>query len=181
MKCEDGQKTNNVNAFCERAVVVVILLCTFCLSPFAPIAYAVISDRVVAFVDDQAITLSEFQEQYRNTLKVTPDVTEEDVINTMINRLLLLREARKYRIEAPSQEEIMREYIDLKVRAFIKVSETDIEEFYKKNSSGFAGRDYDDARSEIEKYLSEKELNERLKETLKELRKNAYIKIQLNS
>src|SRR3990172_2053177 len=68
-------------------------------------ASADIFDRVVAFVDNQAITLSEFQEEYRNTLKVTPDISEEDVINTMVNRLVLLREAKKYRIEAPSREE----------------------------------------------------------------------------
>ena len=142
-------------------------------------ASADIFDRVVAFVDNQAITLSEFQEEYRNTLKVTPDISEEDVINTMVNRLVLLREAKKYRIEAPSREEIMKEYIDLKVRAFIRVGEVEIEEFFKKNAGQFSGRDYEDVRAEIERYLTEKELNERLKETLKDLRKNAYIRIQL--
>ncbi len=169
-----------VNVLCERAAAVIFLLFTFYFLPFTSCCYAGISDRVVAFVDDQAVTLSEFQEEYRNTLKVTPDVTGEDVINTMINRILLLREARKYRIDAPSQEEMMREYIDLKVRAFIKVGEPDAEEFYLKNINQFSGKVYDDVKVEIEKYLAERELNERLKETLKELRKNAYIKIQLN-
>ena len=41
----------------------------------------------------------------------------------------------------------------------------------------FSGKEYDDVRDEIEQYLIEKELNVRLKETLRELRKTAYIKI----
>ncbi|MEJ2683979.1 MAG: SurA N-terminal domain-containing protein [Candidatus Sulfobium sp.] len=138
-----------------------------------------IFDRVVAFVNNQAITLSEFQEQYQNTLKIAPDVTEEDVINTMINRILLLDEARKYRIVAPTEDEMVKEYIDLKVRAFITVGEQEMETFYQNNRSRFAGKDYEDVRGEIENYLTEKKLNERLKETLAELRKKAYIKIQL--
>jgi SurA-like N-terminal domain len=138
-----------------------------------------IFDRVVAFVNNQAITLSEFQEQYRNTLKIAPDVTDNDVINTMINRLLLLDEARKYRIEAPTKDEMVKEYIDLKVRAFITVDEQEIEAFYEKNRSRFAGKAYEDVRGEIENYLTEKKLNERLTETLADLRKKAYIKIQL--
>jgi hypothetical protein len=140
---------------------------------------AAIFDRVVAFVGDQAITLSEFRVQYRNTLRVSADVTKDEVINTMINRLLLMREAKKYRIEAPTQDEMIREYVDFKVRALIRVSESDVETFYKENVGQFSGKDYEEARGEIEKYLTEKEVNNRLKETLKELRKKAYIKIQL--
>jgi hypothetical protein len=143
------------------------------------VSSAEIFDRVAAFVNDQAITLSEFQEQYRNTIKIAPDVTENDVINTMINRLLLLDEARKYRIEASTKDEMVKEYIDLKVRAFITVDEQEIEAFYEKNRSRFAGKAYEDVRGEIENYLTEKKLNERLTETLADLRKKAYIRIQL--
>ncbi len=164
----------------HRQIQAVIIAAVMVFSlVIVPAGSAAIFDRVVAFVGDQAITLSEFREQYRNTLKVSPDVTGEDVINTMINRLLLVKEAKKYRIEAPTQDEMIRDYIDFKVRAFIRVGESDVEEFYRKNRNQFSGKDYDEVRGEIEKYLTEKELNERLKETLKELRKNAYIKIQL--
>jgi hypothetical protein len=135
------------------------------------------SDHVAAFVDDEAITNSELQEQYMETLKVTPDITRDEVLNTMINRILILREARKYRIERPSPDEVIKEYIDLKERAFIRVPETEIEKYYKENSAMFSGKEYDDVRDDIEQYLIEKELNVRLKETLRELRKTAYIKI----
>lgn len=142
--------------------------------------YAAISDRVVAYVDDQAITLSEFNLQYEKTKVVSPDIRREEVLNTMINRALLLREARKYRIEARSREEIIREFIDLKIRAFIRVSEAETEDFYRKNSARFEGKDFEGVRDEIERYLTELQLNERLKETLAGLRQSANIKIQLN-
>jgi hypothetical protein len=130
-------------------------------------------------VDDQAITLSDLQEQYSSTVKLSPEVSMNDVLNTMINRILLLRAARKIRIEGHSVEEILKEYIDLKIRAFIRVGESDIEIFYKENIVKFSHRDLEDVREDIEKYLIEKELNVRLKETLNDLRNNAYIKIQI--
>ncbi len=162
-----------------KILLIVFVLVTISCSLLTAFSSAEIFDRVVAFVNDQAITLSELQEQYGKAKKLAPDITEEEVLNTMINRLLLLSEAKKYSIEAPTKEEILNEYIDLKVRAFITVSEKDIEAFYESNKEKFAGKDLEDVREEIEKYLTEKELNTRLKEALKELRKNAYIRIQL--
>ncbi|MEJ2695778.1 MAG: SurA N-terminal domain-containing protein [Candidatus Sulfobium sp.] len=140
---------------------------------------AEIFDRVVAFVNNQAITLSEFQVQYRDTLKVVPGATEKDVVNTMINRILLLDEARKYRIVAPTEDDMVKQYIDLKVRAFITVGEQETEAFYEKNRDRFKGKEYEQVRGEIENYLTEKKLNERLRKTLADLRKKAYIKIRL--
>ncbi len=154
----------------------ILILCTVLMQG---LCHAEIHDRVVAFVDNQAITLSEFTLQYERTRKVSPAVTREEVITTMINRLLLLREARKYRIEALSPEEIVREYIDLKIRAFIRVPESEIEAFYGTNIARFAGKDFDQVRDEIERYLMEKDLNVRLRETIAGLRKGAYIRVQL--
>ncbi|TAN40904.1 MAG: hypothetical protein EPN25_06120 [Nitrospirae bacterium] len=148
------------------------------LLSFSPAA-ADFSDRVVAYVDNQAITLSEFKAQYAATLRLTPDVTGEDVLNTMINRVILLKEAKRYRIEAPTRDEVISEYINLKLRAFIRVSDQEIEGFYRENMGRFQGREYDDVRVEIENYLSEKALNAKLKDALRDLRKNADIKIQL--
>jgi hypothetical protein len=177
MRNGGGARIYMSNRGMRAAIVsVVIVAVTFCIISAGS---AAIFDRVVAFVGDQAITLSEFREQYNKTLKVSPDVTKNDVINTMINRLLLLKEARKYRIEAPTPDEMIREYIDFKVRAFIRVNDSDVEAFYKKNIDRFEGKGYEEVRGEIEKYLTEKELNERLKALLEDLRMKAYIKIQL--
>lgn len=148
---------------------------------FTNLCFAAFSDRVVAFVDDRAITLSEFSEQFGKAVKASPDLTKEEVVNTMINRILLLRDAKKYGVEANSADETIREYIDLKVRAFITIGEKDIETFYKKNINQFSGNELEQVKGEIERYLTEKEVNEKLKELLADLRKNAYIRIQLDS
>jgi hypothetical protein len=139
-----------------------------------------IRDRVVAFVDNIAITLSELEETYAHTLRVTPDITKDEVLNTMVNRLLLLREAKKIKLEAPSEDELLREYIDLRIRAFIMIKEEEIEDFYKKHNDEFQGKGFDAVRDEIENYLIENQLNQRLKSHINELREKSCIKIQLN-
>lgn len=165
----------------KRNLKVPVAVVCLLLLVLTPVVYAGLRDRVVAFVDDQAITLSEFRDQLTTVRSVSPDARREDVINTMINRKILIREARKYRLEAPSDEELVNEYIDLKVRAYIRVSEPDIEEFYEKNIEQFRDKRYEDVREEIETYLTEKQLNEKLRETLKTLRETSYIKIQLDT
>lgn len=179
------QKNIILRTAVERAVFSCLLFGSLFILPGGlPVpacgAEVLLRDWVVAFVDDAAITNSELEEQYRETLKITPDITKEEVLNTMINRILILREAKKYRIEGPSPDAVIKEYIDLKERAFIRVPETEIEKYFNENSSMFSGKGFEDVRDDIEQYLIEKELNARLKGTLRELRKTAYIKILTN-
>lgn len=143
------------------------------------LSVAAIKDRVVAFVDNTAITLSEFEEQYSKSLNVTPDITKEEVLNAMVNRFLLLREAKKNRLEAPSDDELLKEYIDIKIKTFIKIKEEEVLDFYQKHIKDFQGKEFETVREEIENYLTEAELNRLLKVHIDELRKKAYIKIQL--
>jgi parvulin-like peptidyl-prolyl isomerase len=138
-------------------------------------------DTVVAFIDNQAITMSELDERYAETLKAKPDITKRQVLETMINRVLLLRAARRLRLEAPTDEQLLQDYIDLKVEAFIRVSDSDIRNFYEENAGEFGGKPLSAVRDQIEKYLREKEINHRLKQHLKELREKAYIKVLLDS
>ena len=157
------------------------LLVTFLLL-FTPtsLLFAMIKDRVVASVDNTAITLSEFEEEYSTSLEATPDATKEEVLNAMINRVLLLREAKKIRLEEPSDDELMKEYIDLKLRTFVKIKEKDVLDFYQNHIEDFKGKEFDAVREEIENYLVEAELNRLLKLHIEELRKKTYIKIQFN-
>jgi hypothetical protein len=145
-----------------------------------PSASAAIKDRVVAFVDNSAITLSELDEVYSESLKRTPDITKDEVLNTMVNRVLLLREAKKLHLEAPSEEKLLQDYIDLKIRPRIKIKEEDVSDFYQKHINDFQGKEFETVREEIEHYLAERELNNLLKKHIDELRGKAYIKIQLN-
>jgi hypothetical protein len=141
---------------------------------------AEIRDRVVAFVDVQAITFSELEIKFTESRKVKADITKEEVLNTMINRVLLLREAKKIRLEAPSEEELLKEYIDMKIRALIRVKEEEIHGFYNKHINEFEGKEMEDVQDNIEKYLIEHDLNERLKSHINDLKEKTCVRIQLN-
>lgn len=155
------------------AVALTVINLTFLLLfALCSLLSAEIKDRVVAFVDSTAITLSELEETYIKTLKVTLDVTKDEVLNTMINKVLLLREAKKFKLEAPSEDELMREYIELKIRPFITIKEQELIDFY--------GHEFETVREEIETYLVEREINQRVKSHIDDLRRKAYIKIQLD-
>lgn len=156
-------------------LITLLLLFALGSSPFA-----MIKDHVVAFVDNTAITLSEFEEEYSKAQKVTPGITKEEVLNAMINRVLLLREAKKIRLSEHSDDELLKEYIDLKLRTFVKIKEKDVLDYYETHSKDFQGKALEDVREEIENYLTEAELNRLLKKHIEELRKKAYIGIQMN-
>jgi len=152
----------------------------FLITNHYSLSTASMKDRVVAFVDNTAFTLSEFEEEYSKSLKANPDATKEEVLNAMINRVLLLREAKKIRLEEPSDDELLKEYVDLKLRTFVKIKEKDVLDFYQNHIEDFKGKEFDTVKEEIENYLVEAELNRLLKLHIEELRKKTYIKIQFN-
>jgi hypothetical protein len=160
-------------------IFIAVLLFSLLYFFHGPLYSEGINDRVVAYMDTAAITLSELETRYLDTRKVTPDITREEVLNTMINRVLLLREAKKLRLEAPSEDELLKEYIDLKVRTLIRVKEEDVLDFHNKHRDEFEGKDLEDVRDNIETYLVEHQLNEQLKAHISELRRNACVKVQL--
>jgi hypothetical protein len=156
-----------------------LLFSCLLLAP-CPVLSAGLQDRVVAFVDNTAITLSDLEAKYAETLKVTPNITTMEVLTTMVNRTLLLREAKRFRLEAPSEEELIKEYIDLKIRAFIRIRDQAITDFYQQHLIDFQGKELDEVRDQIETYLIENELNQRLKSHIDELRGKSCVKVQLN-
>jgi hypothetical protein len=162
----------------KALIRILIFLCVLCILQAG--SFAAVIDQVVAFVDDQAITMSELEEQYAKAVKITPDITRREVLDTMVNRFVLLREAKRLRMEAPDDEKLLEEYIDIKVAAFIKVSDDDIKKFYEANRDEFGGQELAALRDKIEQYLREREVNEKLKKHIEELKKKAYIKVLLD-
>jgi hypothetical protein len=145
-------------------------------------------DRVAAIVDDEIILLSEVEEGYQKTLDSGIDIKKEDVLDSLINRILLLKQARRFTIEHASvvqstdnENALIKEYIDRNLKSFIRIPLEEIELFYKRNKENFKGKDFYDVREEIEAYLIEAELNKRLILHIEGLRKEAYIKIQLTT
>lgn len=156
-----------------------IFVCSAALLLYCSRGSAEVIDRIVAYVDNIAITLSDLQEEYAKTKKTTGTLTEEDVLNSMINRALLIKKAKEIRLESQSPEELLKEYIEIKIRAAIHIKEEDIARFYAEHIKEFEGKEYLSVRDEIENYLFELETNRQLKRHLEELRANAEIKIQL--
>jgi len=107
----------------------------------------------------------------------------------MIDRLLLLKEARKFRLTSSDDEQgkvkddkvIIKEYIDVRLKGFIHVPYEDVEYYYYQKRDSFSGKDFFDVRNEIEEYLIEQELNIKLLEYLEDLKRNAYIRVQLGT
>lgn len=140
---------------------------------------AEVIDRVVAFVDNEAITLSELKDMHEKMQTLSRDITLREVLTTMINRALLIREARDLGLEASDEDALIEEYIDLKFRTVIKIRDSEIREAYKENRAEFRDRPYDEVKDSIEAYLLEKEINYRLRRHLEDLKENAFIKILL--
>ncbi len=164
----------------KRQIVFAIFLLSlfiFYFSLFTCGAKAELVDRVVAYVDMRAITLSELLETYEHTKKVQPDISMEEVLNTMINRFLLLGDARRLKIEGKTDDEVLNEYIELKVKALIRIREESIDEYYKENEQSFGGAPLESVRDKIEEYLTEKEANDLLKKQIAELRAKSYVRI----
>lgn len=164
----------------EKITGILLMLLVFASSSLQ----AEVIDRVAAFVDNEAITLSELEESFKKSAAVEglrtlrePGITRMEALNTIINRMLLLREAKKLRMEARDEETLLREYIDLKVRAFIRISESDIEAFYKKNNQEFKGLKLGEVKEKIETYLREKEVNQSLRHHIESLKAGSQIKI----
>ena len=143
--------------------------------------YAEVLNRVVAYVDDSAITLSEFRETFARMKMTVSAISAEEVVNSMINRRLLLKEAAKMRLEATTKDELLKDYIDIKIKASILIREKDTERFYNEHREDFKGKDYASVRDEIDKYLFEMEVNRQLKKHIEALRANAEIKVQIES
>ncbi|MEN2985094.1 MAG: hypothetical protein ABDH16_00285 [Thermodesulfovibrionaceae bacterium] len=133
-------------------------------------------DRVIAYVDNYAITLKEFIVFSKKMKENFSDMKNEEILETMINRILLIKKAEEYFAGLP-EEELINNYIELKIKSTIIISEDKVRNYYESNKDKFKNIPYISIREEIEKYLFEKELNKKLKEHIKELRESTEIKI----
>ncbi len=184
MRTENWEMKNRRCSIINKLTLVcVLLLISYFLFPIS--SYAEILDRVVAVVDDEVVMLSEFNEALREA-ETGIEVTHDEVLDGLINRILLLREARKARrthvFSARTKRFdniLINEYIEKRVKAFIRIPYDEVERFYKENMEFFQGESFFDVRDEIEAYLAEKEVNKRLIDHIRELREKAYIRKQL--
>lgn len=157
----------------------IMFICSLLISSaiYCPAAADVI-DRVVAVVNSTPITRSEFLETFQKSRAGSASITKQEALQLMINRLLIYQEAKKMRLEAPGIDEIIREYLDIRVESTIIIKEEDIEQFYNKNKDNFSGKAYLSVHDEIERYLYELEKNKRIKALIESLRSRSNISIR---
>jgi hypothetical protein len=159
-------------------VVIVSVICALCIA-LQGYGELILIDCVAAFVDDQAITLSELNEMFERTREMHAGITRKEVLDTMINRAILLKAAKRLKLEAANDDELLSEYIELKVRSRVRLSQEALEEYYRENLAQFQGAPFESVREKIEEYLTEREVNKILKHQIDELRKKAYVKINM--
>jgi len=143
---------------------------------FANTSYCEIIDRIVAYVENQAITLRDFELFSSDIKKRIPDIKNDEIVELLINRTLILRKAKEIFFEG-KDDELINNYIDLKIKSKIIIPDNKIRDYYEAHKNIFKEKAYYLVREEIEKYLFEKELNIKLKEHIKELRETSEIKI----
>lgn len=137
--------------------------------------YGQVIEKVVAYVEDEAITLTELNEAYNKMKLTTPNISIEDVANILINRLLLLKEAKKMKLDSLSVgKDPVEEYIDIKIKSLIFIRDEDIQSFFDKNKEHFKDSSISNVKDKIELYLIEEETNKRIKEHLQMLKKNTH-------
>ena len=140
-----------------------------------------ILDRTVAFVDNEPILLGSLDFRYALAKKLAPGITKEEVLQTMINRALLLREARKIFPPAMSNEKAVREFTDFRIKAFVVVGEEAARDYYEKNKAMMGNAPYEQVRKKIERLLRAKEINKRLADYIRTLRQKADIRVFLTN
>lgn len=143
---------------------------------FTSICTSEIINKVIAYVDDEAITLKDFIKFKDKITKTLPEITNEEIVEILINRKLLSKKGKELFFEG-DEEAIINNYIEFKVKSKIIITDSQIRDYYEKNKKIIGQESFTSLREQIEKYLFEKELNEKLKKLIQELKNEYDIKV----
>lgn len=164
-----------------------LIFCLLVTCHLSLVVHAEVLERIVAIVNNKVILLSEYEEALEAAGKSDQKVTEDAVLDEMINRILILEQAKRLSlgisdtVENVDDDRLIKEYIDRRIKAFIHIPIDEIESDYKNNRGSFAEREFYEVKDEIEDYLVERALKRKIAEHVEELRMKAYIRIQLRN
>ncbi|MBI5741051.1 MAG: hypothetical protein HZA16_10040 [Nitrospirae bacterium] len=168
-----------------KRIVIIFLLVT-CYLSLVTVVRAEVLERIVAIVDDEIILMSEYEEALQDAGKSGPEASGEKVLNGMIDRVLLLKQAERLRLGSSpgpdvinDEDALVTEYIDRRIKSFIHIPIGAIESYYEKNRERFRDREFYEVKDEIEDRLVNEALEKKLQWHLEELRRKAYIRVQL--
>lgn len=100
-------------------------LIVFFIFILAGVASGTVLERVVAIIEDSPVFLSEFLEFKKHSLSLDkPVLSDEEILDKLINRKLLLMEAHRLRLDTVGGEKknpdtLINRYLDITVRTFI--------------------------------------------------------------
>ncbi len=169
-----------------RVIFILLLLTAYSLLP--TFCGGEILERIVAIVNNNVILLSEYEEALEAARKSDQKVTEDVVLDEMINRILILEQAKRLSLGSTSDSaenvddnKLITEYTERRIKALIHIPIDEIESYYKNNSGRFAEKEFNEVKDEIEDYMVEGALKRKIAEHVEELRNKAYIRIQLGN
>jgi hypothetical protein len=187
-RCEKGGKGLGVFRLIIARITLAIPLC-LTMSFGVPNGFCYeLLDRIVAVVNREVILYSELQGAVEKAKAAGEEKSEREILEELINRTLLLEQARKFRfeIETYSQDEaearkMIDDYINRRIKSFIHVPFEEIESYYMSHKDDFGGRDMYQVWDEIEDRLRIEQLKIKIDEHITLLRKEADIRIQLDT
>jgi hypothetical protein len=152
-------------------------------------AYPVCSEvieRVVAVVNNEVILLSDFRHEMIKGQYLDDTAGRRRVLDRMIDRLLLLEQAKKMRLDritsyrgVVDDDKLIDEYLRKRVSALINVPFEQVESWYIANMDKFGNKKLIEVKGEIEAELIKSEFKIKVQAHIIELRRRAYIRIQL--
>lgn len=134
-------------------------------------------DSVAAFVDDYAITGKDLDAAYAMAAIANSAISRDEVLDSAIDRYLLLREAHRAHIDFDDEDKEIAEFLNIKIRSAVMVPEDRSRDYYDANREAFNGKPYDQVRDGIEQKLSDEEFERRLGEFIKQLRAASRIRL----
>jgi hypothetical protein len=170
-----------------KLTLIILHLTIMVITAVSSHCHAGLLERVVAVVNDDVILHTELQEAVRISEASGDRGAEQEILEKMIERKLVLEQAKVFRLAHDTYDEEEREaqklidgYVESRIKPFIHVSFEEIENYHAARGEDFGGRNVYESWDDIENILRNEKLEAKLEEHVAALKKNAYIRRQLN-
>ncbi len=169
----------NVKPGCLRNKLKITLglLLFFYITLHEPQAYGVIVEKVVGYVSDEAITLTDLCSYWQSLREIQPDININDALEALINRKVIIQKSKDLNLSAPSEEELIDLYIRIAIKPRVMVTKEEVKRYYRRYYSKLKGAPLKSIEPHIIKILTEKKTNDLLKKHLEELKKTMPVGI----
>lgn len=139
------------------------------------VAYGVIIEKVVAYVGDEAITLTDLCNYWKSLREVQPDININDALKAIVNRKIIIHKARELNLSGGSEDELIGLYIRFAIKPKVMVTKEEVKGYYQKYHDKLKGAPLESIEPQIITILKEKKTNELLKEHIEALKKRMSV------